>query len=129
MSDLSLSSARRLWRYYQAGVVNTLFGYGLFALFVRVGLNMYVAQICAHLLGMAFNYFSYSRHVFHDAEASKVRFVLSYVFNYVIGLASLAAASLIFHSPYVAGIVSIVFVSLVNFFVLNNLVFFRKATQ
>jgi len=46
----------------------------------------------------------------------------------VIGLASLAAASLIFHSPYVAGIVSIVFVSLVNFFVLNNLVF-RKATQ
>lgn len=129
MTDLSLSSARRLWRYYQAGIVNTLFGYGLFALFVRVGLNMYVAQICAHLLGMAFNYFSYSRHVFHDAEASKVRFVLSYAFNYVLGLSSLAAASLIIHSPYVAGIVSIIFVSLVNFFVLNNLVFFRKATQ
>ena len=129
MSDLSLGSVRRLWRYYQAGVVNTLFGYGLFALFVKVGLNMYVAQICAHVLGAAFNYYSYSRHVFQDAEASKPRFILSYAFNYLLGLASLAAASLIIHSPYIAGIVSIVFVSLVNFFVLNNLVFFRKATQ
>jgi putative flippase GtrA len=124
-----LGSVRRLWRYYQAGVVNTLFGYGLFALFVKVGLNMYVAQICAHVLGAAFNYYSYSRHVFQDAEASKPRFILSYAFNYLLGLASLAAASLIIHSPYIAGIVSIVFVSLVNFFVLNNLVFFRKATQ
>ena len=124
-----MGSARRLWRYYQAGVVNTLFGYGLFALFVKVGLNMYVAQVSAHLLGMAFNYFSYSRHVFHDAEASKVRFVVSYAFNYVLGLASLAAASLVIHSPYIAGIVSIIFVSLVNFFVLKNLVFLQRATQ
>lgn len=129
MSDLSLKSARRLWRYYQAGVVNTLFGYGLFALFVKLGVNMYVAQICAHVLGAAFNYYSYSRHVFDDAEASKLRFILSYAFNYLLGLASLAAASLIIHSPYVAGIVSIVFVSLVNYLVLKNLVFSRSAIQ
>ena len=122
-----MSSARRLWRYYQAGIVNTLFGYGLFALFVKLGLNMYVAQICAHVLGVAFNYFTYSRHVFEDSESSKLRFVLSYAFNYLLGLASLAAASLIIHSPYVAGIISIVFVSVVNFFVLKNLVFFERA--
>jgi len=72
VSDLSLSSARRLWRYYQAGIVNTLFGYGLFALFVKLGLNMYLAQICAHVLGAAFNYYSYSRHVFHDAPYNLV---------------------------------------------------------
>ena len=48
MASVPISSARRLWRYYQAGVVNTLFGYGMFALFVKLGLNMYVAQICAH---------------------------------------------------------------------------------
>jgi putative flippase GtrA len=126
MSRLSMSSARRVWRYYQAGIVNTLFGYGMFALFVKLGLNMYVAQICAHVLGVAFNYFSYSRHVFHDSEASKPRFIASYAFNYLLGLASLAAVSQVIASPYVAGIVSIVFVSLVNFFVLKNLVFVRQ---
>jgi putative flippase GtrA len=129
MSKLSMSSARRLWRYYQAGIVNTLFGYGLFALFVKLGVNMYVAQICAHVLGAAFNYYSYSRHVFHDSEASKPRFILSYAFNYLLGLASLATASLVIHSPYIAGIISIVFVSLVNYLVLKNLVFSQKATQ
>ena len=129
MPDFSMSSARRLWRYYQAGIVNTLFGYGLFALFVKLGLNMYLAQICAHVLGAAFNYYSYSRHVFHDAEASKLRFILSYAFNYLLGLASLAAASLVIHSPYIAGIVSIIFVSLVNYLVLKNLVFSQRATQ
>ena len=124
-----MSSARRLWRYYQAGIVNTLFGYGLFALFVKLGLNMYLAQICAHVLGAAFNYYSYSRHVFHDAEASKLRFILSYAFNYLLGLASLAAASLVIHSPYIAGIVSIIFISLVNYLVLKNLVFSQRAMQ
>jgi len=129
MTSLSINSARRLWLYYQAGIVNTAFGYGMFALFVKLGLNMYVAQICAHILGVAFNYFSYSRHVFQDSETSKLRFVLSYAFNYLLSLASLTAVSLFIHSPYIAGIISIVFSSLVNYFVLKNLVFFQKAVQ
>jgi putative flippase GtrA len=87
---------------------------------------MYVAQICAHVLGVALNYFSYIRHVFRDSEASKLRFLLSYAFNYLLGLTSLAAASLVIQSPYVAGIISICFVSLVNYFVLKNLVFFER---
>jgi len=127
MASVSMRSARRLWRYYQAGIVNTLFGYGMFALFVRFGLNMYVAQILAHVLGVVFNYFSYSRHVFHDSEASKPRFILSYAFNYLLGLISLAAAAQVIPSPYIAGIISIVFVSLVNYFVLKNLVFSKQA--
>lgn len=99
----------------------------MFALFVKLGLNMYVAQISAHVLGAAFNYFSYSRHVFHDSLASKPRFIASYAFNYLLGLASLAAASLVIPSPYLAGIISIAFVSLVNYFVLKKLVFFQRA--
>jgi len=119
-------SVRRLWRYYQVGVVNTLFGYGMFALLVAIGLNIYVAQIVAHVLGVTFNYFSYSRQVFQDAAASKLRFFLSYTFNYFVGLASLAAAVRVFESPYIAGAVAVLFTSLVNFVVLRNLVFTRQ---
>lgn len=115
----------RLWRYYQAGVVNTLFGYGLFALFVRLGANIYVAQIISHTLGVAFNYFTYSRYAFADHEASKGRFIVSYVGNYFLGLAGLAAASQLVASPYVAGFMSILFVSLINYFVLKRLVFIK----
>jgi putative flippase GtrA len=110
-------------------VINTLFGYGLYSLLVAIGANMYVAQLIAHVLGVAFNYFTYSRHTFDDAEGSKLRFVISYAVNYLLGLGSLAAAAQVFQSPYVAGLVSIIFVSIVNYFILKHFVFVRRAAQ
>jgi putative flippase GtrA len=124
---LRLNRLSSLWRYYQAGVVNTVFGYGCYALLLKLGLGMYLAQLIAHVAGVAFNYLTYSRHVFPEAGAAKMRFVLSYAGNYLMGLAALAAASTVFASPYVAGLVAIVVVSLLNFFVLKHLVFTRKA--
>lgn len=122
-----LSSARRLWRYYQAGIVNTAFGYGLFALFVALGLNMYVAQIASHLLGMAFNYFTYSRHAFHDSDVSKSRFIASYAVNYLLGLGALWAVSQAVASPYLAGFIAVGIVSLINYFILKHWVFTARA--
>lgn len=121
-----IGTFKRLWRYYQAGIVNTLFGYGVYALLLKAGLWMYAAQLVAHVLGVAFNYFSYSRHVFHDSDASKLRFVVSYGFNYLLALASLAAVSQLVRSPYAAGAMAILFVSLLNYFILKNLVFVRR---
>jgi len=120
---------KQLWRYYQAGIVNTLFGYGIYAVLLSVGVWMYAAQLMAHVLGVAFNYFTYTRHTFAEAEASKRRFALSYAFNYVLGLAGLAVASRVIASPYAAGLVSILFVSLINFFILKNLVFVRTTSS
>jgi putative flippase GtrA len=113
----------QLWRYYQAGIVNTIFGYSLFALFVWLGFNIYLAQITSHVLGMVFNYFTYSRHAFAGHTTTKTRFILSYAGNYLLGLAMLTAISHFIRSPYVAGFMSTVIVSLINFFVLKRLVF------
>lgn len=119
----AVGSIERLWRYYQAGIVNTAFGYGLYALFVALGFNMFVAQIVAHLLGMAFNYFTYSRHAFHDSTVSKSRFIASYAVNYLLGLAALWSASQFIPSPYLAGFVAVVIVSLLNYLILRHWVF------
>ena len=119
----AIGSIERLWRYYQAGIVNTAFGYGMYALFVALGLNMYLAQIAAHVLGVAFNYFTYSRHAFHDSQASKLRFILSYAVNYLFGLAALYVAAQFVASPYLAGFIAVVVVSLINYFILRHWVF------
>lgn len=118
---------KRLFRYYQAGLVNMGFGYGLFALFVWAGLNMYVAQIAAHVLGVTFNYFTYSRYTFADQRGSKTRFILSYAGNYVLNLVTLALIAMVVVSPYIAGLAATIFVSLVNYFVLKRLVFSGRA--
>ena len=123
----SMDEWRRLWRYYQAGIVNTLFGYGLFVLFVTLGWNIYLSQVTSHFLGMVFNYYTYSRYAFAGHSGSKLKFAASYAFNYVLGLGALAVATRFTSSPYLAGLASVIFVSIVNYFILKRLVFRRPA--
>jgi putative flippase GtrA len=114
---------QQLWRYYQAGVVNTLFGFGLYAVLVRAGLNLYVAQGLAQIAGIAFNYLTYGRYTFANQTVSRGRFIASYAVNFLLGLAGLAACKQIIASPYVAGICSIAVVSLINYFILKRYVY------
>lgn len=117
----------QLFRYYKAGIVNVLFGYVLFALLVWLGIQIYAAQALSHVLGVIFNYFTYSRYAFVGHKSNKASFAISYVGNYVLGLAGLWAALKVFPSPYVAGLVSVGAVSLINYFVLKRLVFHSAA--
>jgi putative flippase GtrA len=114
-----------LWRYGQAGAVNAAFGFGTYSLLVWLGLDIFVAQALATVLGTAFNYVTYSRHVFRDATASKLRFAASYGLNYLVSVVALAGASRLIASPYIAGFAAIVVTAAINYLVLRNLVFVR----
>ncbi|WP_371432019.1 GtrA family protein [Novosphingobium sp.] len=118
--------ALEIFRYYQAAVVNTLFGLSAYALLVWLGMNMFVAQLISHLMGMTFNYFSYSRHVFRASAPAKGRFVLSYGVNYLISLGTLALVSRFIASPFIAGFATTMIVSVINYFALKHLVFKAK---
>lgn len=124
---MGLSSKLRklseLIRYYQAALVNTAFGYGLYASLVALGVNMFAAQIAAHICGTAFNYFTYSRHAFRNSRGSKIAFVGAYGLNYLVNLALLASFALLIPSAYLAGLAATLAASVLNYFVLKNLVF------
>ena len=120
---LSVDEWYRLWRYYQAGIVNMLFGLAIYSIFVKVGFNIYLAQLLAHILGVAFNYFTYSRHTFHDMDGSRSRFILSYGGNYLLSLATLALFEQFIESPYLNGLLTVVIVSAINYLVLRKFVF------
>jgi putative flippase GtrA len=114
---------KRVARYYQAGVVNTAFGFGLFALLIWAGLNLYLAQVVSYVLGTIFNYLTYSRYAFAGHGAAKGRFIISYALNYVLSLAVLWGFDRFVTSPYLAGFLTTVFVSMLNYFVLKKFVF------
>lgn len=122
-----LARWQQIIRYYQAGIVNLAFGYGLYALLVALGLAAYPAQALSHGLGMAFNYLTYSRHVFREAGPAKLRFIASYAVNYLLSVATLAALKLVLTNDYIAGLLAAVIVSVINFVALKYLVFNRKA--
>jgi putative flippase GtrA len=115
-----------LFRFYQAAALNALFGFSLYALLVAMGLNIYLAQILSHTTGVAFNYFTYSRHAFRGSAPAKVRFIGVYTLSYVIGLGSLAVIANFVQSPYAAGLAALVIASVINYFALKYLVFFKS---
>lgn len=121
-----IGPASQVVRYYQAGIVNTAVGYGLFAAFLALGMNPYIAQVFGHIIGVVFNYFTYSRHAFRYNGASKAKFLVTYIFNYFLGLATLFLALQYIASPYIAGIIAILFVSIMNYFILKNVVFIER---
>jgi putative flippase GtrA len=127
--QISSTSLAQLWRYYKVGVVNTLFGYGLYALLIMIGLHMYVAQIVGHIIAVAFNYLTYSRHVFRGAPVSRQRFLLSYALNYLVSLVSLSFSAALLTSPYLAGLLAMLISSALNFIVLRRYVFAAPVTS
>ena len=119
----------QLWRFLKVGVLNTLFGYALYAMLVAIGLQMFVAQIVGTVIAVAFNYVTYSRHVFHAAPTSRVRFLMSYALNYLVSLAALALAVIVVPSPYLAGLLAMLFTAAINFVVLRRFVFVSRPDQ
>lgn len=125
---ISRSRASEIFRFLVAGVLNTAFGYGLYAGLIWLGLDRYMAQAIGYVLGTGFNYFTYSRGVFTNAGPAKLRFALSYAGNYLINLAGLRIVSHFIADPYLAGAVTTFAVVLLNYAVLKRLVFRAQHT-
>jgi putative flippase GtrA len=116
-----------LWRFYKVGVLNTAFGYGLYYLLLTVGLNLYVAQVVAHVAGMTFNFFMFKRHVFEGTRASVRNYIATYAVNYLVSAALLATFHRILASPKIDGLLAIVGASLINYVMLRTFAFKRPA--
>jgi len=112
-----------LIRYYSVALINTAFGYGLYAGLIFVGLNLYLAQLIAHITGTTFNYFMYSRHVFLNADRKPLAYIATYALSYLIGLGLLFIARHIVSSPYLAGLLALIVGSGINFLILKRFAF------
>ncbi len=114
-------------RYYQAGVINIVFGYAVFSALIALGVQVYIAQALGHVIGMAFNYFTYSRYAFSGHDRRLAAFIFSYIGNYFLSLGALWVALKLLTSPYAAGLAATVIVSMINYFILKRLVFTKRA--
>ena len=120
---------RQLLAYYAVGIVNTLFGYGVYAALVFIGMNMFVAQFVATVIGVSFNYFTYSRAVFRGSRGAIGQFIVAYLGQYVFSLGALAGLSRLVPNPYLAGLGALIVTSLAFYLFLKRWVFRPRAEQ
>lgn len=98
----------RIIKFLGVGVLNTVFGYTIYAALVFVNIPYLIALLAATVAGVIFNYFSFGRMVFHGHGGWFVfgKFVVAYVLIYGVNAAFLRVLTRDFHlNPYVGQVI------------------------
>jgi|WetSurMetagenome_2_1015567.scaffolds.fasta_scaffold64017_3 putative flippase GtrA len=88
---------RRCWsapffRFLVVGGLNTAFGYGVFALFIVLGVHYAIAALLSTVLGILFNFKTTGTLVFRSHDNALIaKFFAVYGVNYVLGVLILKA--------------------------------------
>ena len=96
----------RIVKFLAIGLLNTFFGYTIYAILVFINLPYLIALFIATLAGILFNYFSFGRIVFraHGGWLIFGKFIVAYAVVYAINAILLGILTQgIYLSPYLGG--------------------------
>lgn len=98
----------RLLRFAVVGVLNTAFGYLIYAVMLWVGLNYAAAAAVGTVLGVLFNFKTTGRLVFGSNDNRLLfRFIGVYVFVYLANVLGLTLLTWLGLSAYTAGLLTL----------------------
>lgn len=117
---------REIINFIFVGILNTIFGYSIYALLIYLGLDYIWSVFLSTIFGIAFNYKSIGGFVFKERnKLSLIKFVLVYIVLFLLNITIIKFLKLNGFNDYMSGIFSIVLVSIVSF-ILNKLYVFRE---
>ena len=107
-------------RFIFVGGLNTLIGYGLYALFVYIGINYLVSNTIATIIGVIHSFIWNKYFTFKSNKKIKdeiFKFISVYLISYTIGMITLYIFKDVCNiSPYIAGLINLVITTLISFF-------------
>jgi putative flippase GtrA len=124
------SSARRILenrfvRFLFVGVLNTVFGYSVFAGLVLIGVHYAIAALVSTVLGVLFNFKTMGRFVFSSRDNKMlIRFIGVYAISYVVGVLLLRASVSLSINVLLASAVLLLPMAIFSY-TLNRLLVFR----
>jgi putative flippase GtrA len=125
---LRSASVRKFIRFLFVGGINTVVGYGLFAVLVYAGLQPELALAIATVLGVLFNYLTTGALVFQNRDHSRIlRFIAVYGVIYLLNAGALRSLLYAGLSPLLAQLFLVPVVAVATFFALRSFVFREEA--
>ena len=97
-------------RFLFSGVINTAFGYAIYATLIYLGTSYLIALLLSTILGVIFNFFSFGHLVFGGYRNWTVfsKFITAYTLIYLFNSAALVFLTKeFFFSPYLGQILCI----------------------
>ena len=120
---------RRFFRFLVVGVLNTAFGYLMYALLLRFGLHYTAALLLATIAGVLFNFRTTGRLVFGNRDNSLLwRFIGVYALQYLLSIGVLRLLHEAGLNDYLAGAVLMLPMAVLSF-ILNRALVFSAGRQ
>ncbi len=118
---------RQLLSFLLVGILNTIFGYSLFVLFIYLGLYYPIAVLFSTILGVLFNFKTIGKLVFGSSDNCLIfRFILVYVITYLLNIFFFwLFKRLGFDNMYINGFVLLIPLAAVSFLLNKFFVFGR----
>ena len=118
---------RQAVKFLLVGIMNTAFGYGLFSLFIYVGLHYSLAVLLSTIFGVLFNFKTIGKLVFGSSDNGLIfRFILVYIITYLLNIYFLWLFKKFgFENMYINGFVLLIPLAAVSF-LLNKFFVFRR---
>ena len=115
-------------RFLLVGLLNTFFGYAIFAAFIFIGFHYTIATLLSTVLGVLFNFKTLGIMVFKNTKGHLItKFIAVYAVIYCLNIAFLKILSSWNFNLYIAGLV-LLFPMAVTAYLLNkHFVFHEKA--
>jgi len=112
------------------GLLNTGFGYGLFALLIFLKVHYALASLLSTFLGILFNFKTTGVIVFKNSNNILIfRFFLAYGITYLAGLLFLYITNYFAISNYIAGAVWLLPGAIISYFLQKSIVFCYKESK
>lgn len=115
-------------RFLFVGVLNTLFGYGVYCLMILMGCTYVWATLISQVLGVLFNFITTGNLVFENNDKRLIfRFVLSYIVTYFINIGVNRTLQVLFDcNTYISGFGATLVSALCSFLILKLFVYRQK---
>jgi putative flippase GtrA len=116
----------RFIKFLFVGFINTVFGYGVFALLLFLGLHYALSSLFGTILGVIFNFFTTGRLVFQNTDNLLIfKFIGVYAIVYLINLFFLAIIDYFNFNLYIGGLIILLPMALFAF-QLNQIFVFNE---
>ena len=123
----ALNENQTFIKFIFIGIINTIFGYGIYLLFLLIGFNFVIAALLSTILGIIFNFFTTGRFVFKSTNHYLIlKFVMVYIFIYLFTISGLSILYLYGISYEIGGALMLAPNALLSFFLNKRLVFNEK---
>ncbi len=120
----------RFYRFLAIGLINTAFGYSIYALFLFIGMHYAIAGLFGTVLGVIFNFFTTGALVFSVVEGKRLfKFAGVYVVTYFCNIAGIKILFVMGFNYYYGGALMIPPMAILAFLLNKYWVFKEVANE